>query len=89
MAIFYFHLRDGNSGVVDNSGAVDDEGQELRSALAARDHAVQTVRELMRQRELETRHYRMYVIDEYGAVIAELPFATVDSTLDYLEPDQY
>ena len=81
MPIFYFHLRDGKSGLLDN------QGQELADAAAARAHAVQVARELMRSCELEKRHYLLDVCDEEGRVVAEVPFATVDPTLDHLQAD--
>jgi hypothetical protein len=81
MPAFYFHLRDGKSGLL------DDEGQELPDPAAARAYAVQVARELMRTRELEKRHHRLDVCDEDGKVVAEVPFAMVDPTLDHLQPD--
>jgi hypothetical protein len=81
MPVFYFHLRDGNSGLLDN------QGQKLSDAAAARAYAVRVARELMRSCELEKRHYRLDVCDEEGCMVAEVPFATVDPTLDHLQPD--
>jgi len=81
MPVFYFHLRDGESGIVDK------QGSELPDGPAARAHAVQVARELMRTREVEKRHYRLDVLDKDGGVVAEVPFAAVDPTLDHLRPD--
>jgi hypothetical protein len=81
MPAFYFHLRDGKSGIL------DDEGQELPDAAAAREYAVQVARELMRACEPDKRHYRLDICDEDGMVVTEVPFATVDPTLDHLRPD--
>ena len=41
----------------------------------------------MRARESRTRHYRLDVCDEDGDLVAEVPFATVDPTLNHLQPD--
>jgi hypothetical protein len=79
--MFYFHLRKGQSVVA------DDEGEDLPGAWAARTHAVRVARELMRGRELQTRHYRLDVIDERGGVVTEVPFAAVDPTLSHLRGD--
>ena len=81
MPAFYFHLRDGKSG------AVDGRAQELSCASAAQGYAVHVARELMRGRELRTRHWRLDVVDEHGGVVAEVPFATIDETLNHLTPD--
>jgi len=81
MQAFYFHLRAGDHRIL------DEEGEELPDARAARDHAIQVVRELMRARESRTRHYRLDVCDQDGGLVAEVPFATVDPTLDHLSLD--
>ena len=81
MQAFYFHLCAGDYRIL------DEEGEWLPDARAARDHAIQVVRELMRARESRTRHYRLDVCDEDGGLVAELPFATVDPTLNHLQTD--
>ena len=81
MQAFYFHLRAGDHRIL------DEEGEELPDARAARDHAIQVVRELMRARESRTRHYRLDVCDQDGGLVAEVPFATVDPTLNHLQTD--
>jgi len=80
MPAFYFHLRDGHCEFR------DDQGQELPDLAAARAYAVQVARELIRKGETEKRHYRLDVYDERG-LVAAVPFATVDPTLDHLSPD--
>ena len=80
MPVFYFHLRNGNCEFR------DDQGQELPDVQAARNHAIRVARELIRKSEIEERHCRLDVYDESG-LVAEVPFATVDPTLDHLSPD--
>jgi hypothetical protein len=80
MPVFYFRLRDGNFEFR------DDQGQELPDLAAARAYAVQVARELIRKSETEKRHCRLDVYDERD-LVAEVPFATVDPTLDHLSLD--
>lgn len=81
MPNYTFELRDGSGGIDDETGvALTDSADAL--------HYAQTiVHELMRSREAQTRTWRLDVYDEAGACVIELPFASVDPTLDHLRPE--
>jgi hypothetical protein len=81
MAVYHFNLRDGRAGVSDL------EGTDLPTIDAARAHATEVARQLMKSKELTNRFWRLDVIDGDGAPVFELPFAKVDPTLDHLTPD--
>jgi hypothetical protein len=80
MPIYTFTLRDGTDGVVDETGV----------RLAGEDCAIQygndVVRELMKNRELETRSWRLDIYEDRDSGICQIPFAAVDPTLNHLEP---
>jgi len=81
MAIYTFRLRDGRGDVEDTTGVeLPDRDNALR-------YARDVVYELMRSRELETRSWRLEIY-ESGAdgPICEIPFASVDPSLDHLTP---
>ena len=81
MAIYTFILRDGRGDVEDTTGVeLPDRDNALR-------YARDVVYELMRSRELETRSWRLEIY-ESGAdgPICEIPFASVDPSLDHLTP---
>src|SRR5262245_48297675 len=50
-------------------------------------HAKGVVRELMKNRELRTRHWQLHVRAQTGEVLAKLCFAQFDPTLDHLAPE--
>lgn len=79
--MFYFNLRDGRAGVSDT------EGIDLPNLDAAKVHATEVARELMRCTERKKRSWRMEVNDGEGNSVLTLPFATVDPTLDHLQPE--
>jgi hypothetical protein len=81
MAIYTFRVRDGRGDVEDTAGVeLPDRDNALR-------YARDVVHELMRSRELETRSWRLEIY-ESGAdgPICEIPFASVDPSLDHLTP---
>jgi len=81
MVIYTFRLRDGRGDVEDTTGVeLPDRDNALR-------YARDVVYELMRSRELETRSWRLEIY-ESGAdgPICEIPFASVDPSLDHLTP---
>ena len=81
MPNYTFELRDG-------SGGIDDEtGVSLADGADALHYAQDVVHELMRSREAQTRTWRLDVYDEAGECVIELPFASVDPTLDHLRPE--
>jgi hypothetical protein len=81
MPTYTFELRDGSSGVYD----------EIGIHLPDREHALQyahdVARELMSRREVQTRCWRLDVYEDNATRVFEIPFATVDQTLDHLVPE--
>ncbi|SRR5579872_2877392 len=80
---YTFKLRDGRGGVEDATGVV------LSNRDSALRYAHGVVHELMRSREAETRSWCLDVF-ERGAgesPVCEIPFASLDPSLDHLEPD--
>jgi hypothetical protein len=78
MPRYFFHLRDGTEGIRDA------EGVDLPDEIAGRAYARSLASELMKNREPQTRHWLLDVTEEIGQVAFQLPFATVDQTLDHL-----
>src|SRR5262249_8286657 len=62
-------------------------GVDLPNRDAARVHAVAVARELMRNRELVTRPWRLQVCDDYLNPCFEILFAEVDETIAHLTPE--
>lgn len=82
MPTYTFKLRDGQGGVEDATGvALSDRDGALR-------YGHDVVYELMRGRELETRSWCLEVYEngENDSPICEIPFVSVDPTLDHLAP---
>jgi hypothetical protein len=76
--------------VRDGSGDVEDTtGVELPDRAGAVRYAHDVVHELMRNRELETRSWclAVYEGDDGGGSICEIPFASVDPSLNHLTPN--
>jgi len=82
MPLFYFVLKGSRLTIPDRDGI------ELPDIEAARTHAVVVARELMRNRELSARQWRMEVCDDYLLPCFDIVFAEVDSTIDHLTPRQ-
>src|SRR5581483_10714890 len=73
MPNFTFELRDGRGGAVDPTGvALADRRQALH-------YARKVIHELMHGRELETRSWRLDVVEDGGECIFEIPFDSVDA----------
>jgi len=81
MPRYTFKLRD------DDNGVEDDSGINLPNAELAHSYACDVVRQLMGHRELSTRYWRLDVYEDNGEKVFEIPFATVDQTLDHLRPE--
>src|SRR5215469_16101253 len=81
MAIYTFRLRDGRGDVEDATGVeLPDRDRAFRYANAV-------VHKLMRSRELETRSWRLEIYEGGDdRPICEIPFASVDPSLDHLTP---
>jgi hypothetical protein len=81
MPNYTFELRNGRGGIDDETGvSLADGAEALR-------YAQGVVHELMRSREVQTRTWRLDVYDEGGERVIELPFASLDPTLDHLRPE--
>ena len=82
MPHYTFALRDG-------SGAVEDRiGAHLAGALSARDYAMDVAHELMHGWEAQVRYWRLDVYDHEGKPVFQIPFASIDRSLDHLAPEQ-
>lgn len=75
MPLFYFILKAGRHAYPDC------EGQEFADVTDARAHAHAVARDLMRNRETKTGHWRVQVCDDYLEPCYECLFAEVDDTL--------
>src|SRR5258708_40324199 len=64
----------------------DPEGTEMTNDDFARAHAAQVARELARNREQETRSWRLAVSDAEGTLRFELTFASMDELISRLPP---
>lgn len=82
MPKYTFKLRD------DGSGVEDDIGVSLPNAEVAYGYACDVVRELMDCREQDTRHWQLDVYEDDAKKLYELRFASLDGTLDHLNPQQ-
>jgi hypothetical protein len=80
MPLYYFTLKGGGDTFSDQ------EGVELLDLAAAREHATAVARELMRNRELPARKWRLQVCDDYLMPCFEILFAEVDETIAHLQP---
>ena len=83
MPTYTFKLRDGRGGLEDASGVtLPDRETALR-------YAHDVIHELMRSRELETRSWCLEVYEngENDSPICEVPFASLDPSLDHLAPN--
>jgi len=81
MALYYFVLK----GHWDSYP--DTEGAEFENESAARKQACAVALELMRNRELDTRFWRIEIRDEYLEYCSEVLFSTIDPTIGHLRPD--
>jgi hypothetical protein len=81
MPIYTFKLSDDGEGVADDTGVI------LPDAAIAFRYACDVVAELMNRREQATRTWRLDVYEDARKVF-EIPFASLDATLDHLPPDQ-
>ena len=80
MPLFYFILKTGREKIPDR------EGLEFPDRDTARGHAEIVVDELMRNRELKTRSWRLEVRDEDLQPCFEILFAAVDKSIIHLPP---
>jgi hypothetical protein len=80
MPRYFFDLNDGRKIIPDL------EGTDLPDDDSARAHAAQVARELARNREQETRSWRLTVRDEEEMLRFELLFASADEAISQLPP---
>jgi hypothetical protein len=80
MPRYFFNLNDGRKIIPDL------EGTELPDDDSARGHAAQVARELARNREDDTRSWRLAVCDAEGTLGFELLFASMDEAISQLPP---
>jgi hypothetical protein len=81
MPLFYFILKAGRQIIPDT------EGEEFENEAGARSHARAVARELMRNREARTGHWRVQVCDDYLEPRYEYLFADLDEKLEAFGPD--
>jgi hypothetical protein len=81
MPLFHFVLKAGRHAYPDS------EGQEFADQASAVKHAQAVARELMRNRENKTGHWRIQVCDDYLQPRREYLFADIDDTLDRFDAD--
>jgi hypothetical protein len=81
MPLYYFVLKVGRHTYPES------EGQEFDDDTAARFHAHAVARELMRNRETRTAHWRVEVCDDYLQPRFEYLFADVDNTLERFDDE--
>jgi len=73
--------------VLDGCGDVEDEtGVSFRHRDRAIRYARNVVHELMRNREIQTRSWRLNVYENGEGPICTIPFASIDPTLDHVVP---
>jgi len=80
MPLYYFILKTREAVIPDEAGI------ELADAEAARAEANAIARELMRNREVSARSWRLEVCDDYLIPCFEILFAEVDETIAHLAP---
>ena len=81
MPIYFFNLKTSDRDIRDQEGA------ELADEAAAWELARQVARELMKQREPQTRSWRIDVRDGQRRQCFELLFASVDESITALGPE--
>ena len=81
MPVYKFELNDGVWRVEDEIGV------DLPDRRRALEHACAVVREMMGGCEAQTRSWRLNVYDGGGQRLFEIPFASLDRTLDHLAPE--
>ena len=81
MPNYTFELRDGSDPIGDELGVI------LTGRLHAYDYARGVVHELMCGREAQTRTWRLDVYENSAERVFEIPFASLDRTLDDLLPE--
>jgi hypothetical protein len=81
MPLYTFKLSDGSCEIEDETGVV------LPDREHARHYACDVVRELMNCREQQTRTWLLGVYEDNRERVFEIPFVSIDWSLDYLRPE--
>jgi hypothetical protein len=81
MPLYFFHVRNGGSGLADHDGTA------LPDAQSAMNYARDLARELMRGNESRKRHWHVVVCDADGHELIDLPFITIDDSIRHLNPE--
>jgi uncharacterized protein DUF6894 len=79
MPLYTFELQDGECPVEDETGMWFADRDD------AVEHARNVARQLMTAREREARAWRLDVYED-GQPVCQIPFASIDPTLDHLTP---
>jgi hypothetical protein len=72
----------------DESGVEDENGVDLPNQQVAYCYACDVIHELTHRRELHTRHWQLEVYEDHHEKVFEIPFASLDPTLDHLTQEQ-
>jgi hypothetical protein len=78
VALYYFVLKTAKHTLPDV------EGEEFNDQVAARNHAIAVAQELMHNREIDTRLWRIEIRDEYLQLSSEVFFSSIDPTIGHL-----
>jgi hypothetical protein len=81
MPLYYFILRAGRHSYPDS------DGQDFADDAAATTYAQAVARELMRNRETKTAHWRIQICDDYLQPRFQVFFADVDNTLERFDDE--
>lgn len=81
MPNYTFQLRDGSDPIEDDIGVTLTDRQD------AYQYARDVIRELMIGRETQTRTWRLDVYENSAERVFALTFASLDDTLDHLQPE--
>lgn len=81
MPRFFFNVRNGSGGFA------DPEGTTLPDVQSAKDYARDLARELMRGHETKRRYWHVVAYDDDGSRVFDLPFFSVDESMNHLNPD--
>ena len=81
MPNYTFALRDGADPIEDDTGVILTDRED------AYRYARGVVRELMSGREAQTRTWRLDVYENSAERVFEIPFASLDQTLENLQPE--
>jgi hypothetical protein len=81
MPVYHFHLN------TDHGTIRDPDGMEFLDQEAAREHARQVARELMRNRERSTRSWQLEICDAEERSCFDLVFVSVEDSLSLFAPE--